>query len=216
LSTNNLGVPRGVGPASLGLNEYTPLFARNGFSLQLNGLAGTRDSCANDVVLGYVHDNVSFSLGQFHYQTDGYRENNQDRQDILTALVQMDVTPELSLQLEGRHRQRSFGDLEQTYDGGFDPTRRTTWTRDSIRGGLRWSPSPDSDLVLSVQRERFTEENTRADLLTERLVRSDTASDVSAATALSETMVLPGVTLRRTAETIVIAPGGEDRIAAVG
>ncbi len=200
VSTNNLGVLRGLGPASLGFSEYTPLFASNGFSLQINALAGTRDTYANDLVVGYLHDNLSVSFGQFHYETEGYRDNNQDRQEILNALVQMDLTPELSVQVEGRHRERSFGDLDQTYDGSFDPTRRTDWTRDSVRGGLHWSPSPDSDLVLSVQHERFTGELHRAEAVFEQVFDSMQISGLSVDPPLDEppAMIAPGLTSRTT------------------
>jgi tetratricopeptide (TPR) repeat protein len=201
VSANNLGVLRGLGPASLGFNEYTPMFARNGFNVQLNALAGTQDTYANDLVLGYVHDNVSMSIGQFHYQTQGYRENSQDRQDIVDAVVQFDVTPELSLQLEGRHRERSFGDLEQTYDGSFDPTRNTDWTRDSIRGGIRWSPTPDSDLILSLQHASFSEDLTQAEGVIVPFAEMTGFSDVSGARESAETQVAPGVVVVTTTET---------------
>lgn len=82
LAASNLGILDGAGPSSGGFSEYTPLFTRNGLNVQLNAIAGSNDTRGNDLVISGLHDAISFSFGQFHYETDGWRDNNDLEQNI--------------------------------------------------------------------------------------------------------------------------------------
>ena len=149
LSAGSLAILPSLGPTSPGLSEYTPLFTRNGVSAQLNALFGTEETFSNDLILSAIHNNLSLSAGQFHYESDGYRENNDQTQNIYNLFAQYSFSPEFSLQLEARHRDLEFGDLEQSFDGGFHPDDRRDIERESLRAGLRYSFSPRSHLLAS-------------------------------------------------------------------
>ncbi|MGB5831441.1 MAG: TonB-dependent receptor [Thiohalocapsa sp.] len=200
LGVDRLGALRGIGPASLGLNEYMPMFASNGANGQISLMGGTQNTWANDVVAGFLQDNISFSAGQFHYQTEGWRDNGQDRQDIFTLFAQYNVTPDLSVQLEGRQRKRRLGDLTQDYDGSFDPDANRDIDRWSLRAGVRYSFSPRNDLILSVQHEHWREDEQQRTTTTEVIANQDRTSD-SIPIFRVEEEPLPGalpVTLRTT------------------
>jgi hypothetical protein len=55
---------------------------------------------------------VSFSLGGFHFTTDGFRKNDDQRDDIANAFVQLELSPQTSLQAEYRYRNTEKGFLQ--------------------------------------------------------------------------------------------------------
>ncbi|PYM13510.1 MAG: hypothetical protein DMD81_20835, partial [Candidatus Rokuibacteriota bacterium] len=82
LAASNLFILNSIGPSELAFNEFTPLFNRNRFGLQLSGLFGGNGTVGDEAVHSAVWQNFSYSLGQFHYETDGFRPNNDLREDI--------------------------------------------------------------------------------------------------------------------------------------
>ena len=88
LAESNLFILNGLGPSDLSYNEFNPLFEYNRFALQASGLYGGNDTKGDNVTLSGLHDKVSFSLGQFHYETNGFRENNFLKKDIYNAFLQ--------------------------------------------------------------------------------------------------------------------------------
>jgi tetratricopeptide (TPR) repeat protein len=150
LAESNLQIIEGGGPSALGFNEFNPLFTRNRVALQVNGLAGNHDTLADDATVSGVKDRFSFSLGQFHYETDGFRENNDLKHDIYNLFLQSAITPRLNIQAEYRHRETSQGDLRFNFDPrDFSPNFRQELDQDTIRFGARFSPSFRSDLIFS-------------------------------------------------------------------
>ena len=91
-------------------------------------------------------DRMSLSRGGTAFNTDGFRENNGDHNNLADAYVQVAVTPKLNLQAEYRYRDTDQGDLELN----FDPDRlRPDASRDcqAADGAARlsaYSPSPNS------------------------------------------------------------------------
>ncbi|MGH8605401.1 MAG: hypothetical protein ACREXR_22210, partial [Gammaproteobacteria bacterium] len=98
-----------------------------------------------------MFDNFSHSLGQFHYQTDGFRDNNDLTQDIYNVFVQASASPKLSVQAEATHREVEHGDLlfDFDLDEPSDPTFRRDFRADSVRVGAHYTPAPHSDFVAS-------------------------------------------------------------------
>lgn len=139
----------GAGPARLAFNEFTPLFERNRPRLTLAGVGGSNDTLGDEVVLSGLYNRVSYSLGQFHFQTSGFREDADVRSDIYNAYLQAALTPELNLQFEYRHRKTDQGDVRLRLDPLFSPSRDGNLNQDMARIGGRWSPSPSSDLIAS-------------------------------------------------------------------
>ncbi len=166
LAASNLGILDGAGPSSGGHSEYTPLFTRNGFNIQFNAIGGTNNTAGDDLVVSGLHDRVSYSLGQFHYETDGWRENNDLKQDIYDAFLQASLSANTSVQFEYRSQESESGDLAFI----FDPTDFSSVVRNQAesslgRIGIHHQPAPGTDLLASfiyqdlkqVQSENFTQ-----------------------------------------------------------
>lgn len=150
LAETDLWLPEGAGPTSVSLNEYSPLFVRDGVSLFSTAMAGNHGTLGDEMVATAVADRVSLSFGQFHYQSDGYRPNNDVRHDIQTATVQFAPIPELSLQAEFRRRDTNQGDLSSNFDpDAYSTTLRDAIRQESLRLGARLSPSPSSTWLAS-------------------------------------------------------------------
>ncbi|MBA2352379.1 MAG: FecR domain-containing protein, partial [Burkholderiales bacterium] len=93
LAAPDLNIVTGAGPAEAAFNEFHPLFERNRPQLVASGLVGNNGTFGDEAVLSGLAGRVSYSLGQFHYETDGFRENNDLQHDIYNAFVQFAVTP---------------------------------------------------------------------------------------------------------------------------
>jgi len=147
LAESNLSILDGAGPADLSFNEFNPLFNRNRLALQLNGIAGSQNTFGDEVVFSGVQGKASFSVGQFHYETDGFRENNDQRQDIYNAFVQYSLSYKTSIQAEFRARDFNHGDLMLNFFGDFVPNERIEEETRSVRFGFHHEFSPSSDLI---------------------------------------------------------------------
>jgi tetratricopeptide (TPR) repeat protein/opacity protein-like surface antigen len=153
LAESRLLVPNFTGPTLMSFNEFNPVFSRNGFNTQISGLVGNLGTYADEATHAGIWDNFSYNIGQFHYQTQGFRPNNDLKQDILTAFTQAALTPDLSVQAEFRHRELEHGDL--FFNGDLKNFYTASQFRrklntDTVRGGVRYSPSSNSDVLLSL------------------------------------------------------------------
>ncbi len=168
LAESNQFVISGGGPANLSSNEFNPLFNRDRFALQLNGIVGENSTSGEEVIASGIYRNFSFSAGQYHNQTDGFRENNDIKDDIYNVFVQVSLSPATSVQAEYRHRKTEGGDLDlrffqeasppPTAEGfiptaGFYPSLRQKAETDSARIGFHHAFSPGSDLIGSFMRQ---------------------------------------------------------------
>ena len=86
LSTDNLAIIRDTGPSRPATNEFNALFNRNQVRWQVDGLAGGRDTFGDQFVVSALSDNVSYTLGQLHYETDGFVDNDAAEKDIYDLL----------------------------------------------------------------------------------------------------------------------------------
>jgi len=150
ISETNLNLISRGGPAETGFNEFTPLFERNDAQLNASGLVGDDETFGGEGVVSALYDKFSISAGAFHYETDGWRPNNEINHDIYNVYAQGAITPELNLQVEYRHRESEQGDLAFNFNpNSFNPLFERTLNQDIGRFGLRYSPTPNSDLLLS-------------------------------------------------------------------
>ena len=151
LAESNLSILDGAGPADLSFNEFNPLFNRNRLALQLSGIAGGQNTFGDEIVFSGVQGKASFSIGQFHYETDGFRENNDLTKNIYNAFAQIALSPKTSILAELRSKDTKEGDLPLLFDpDNFSPFLRNKADSDSIRLGLRHSFTPNSDLIATV------------------------------------------------------------------
>ncbi|MBE9552615.1 MAG: TonB-dependent receptor, partial [Proteobacteria bacterium] len=144
-STANLGTG-----GTAGFNEYTSLFERN--QVQFNGFGGygTDETATAEGVVSAVHDWLSVSAGAYHYQTDGWRQNAGIEHDIQNIYAQAALTPDLNIQLEYWTRESTAGDVVFRFDpNSFSATQARNLDQDIARAGIRYSPSPNSDILFS-------------------------------------------------------------------
>jgi tetratricopeptide (TPR) repeat protein len=140
----------GAGPLNASLSDLNPLFTRNGMALHLNAFAGSHGTFGDDLILAGIHDRFSYSLGQFHYETDGYRPNNDLQEDIYNLYLQYAFTPRFNMQLELRRRETESGDLDQLFDpDDFSTDLRRSIEQDTARLGARYRIDNRSNLIVS-------------------------------------------------------------------
>ncbi len=154
LLESDLQVLAGAGPTSAGQYEFNPLFNRDRLSAQVSGLVGNQQTLADDVLLAGQLGRVGITLGQYHYESEGFRENNDQHQDIYSAFVQAALTPKINVQFEARRRIKEQGDLIMRYQPDvFDPGQHDQLTGNRFRGSVRVSPSAQRDILLSAMYE---------------------------------------------------------------
>jgi ferric-dicitrate binding protein FerR (iron transport regulator) len=140
-----------VGPSAAGLSEFNPLFARNRTALQASGTVAENDTLADDLTLSGVQQWFSYSLGQFHYESDGFRPNNDIDRDIYNIFGQAALSPKLSLQTEYRYQETDAGDLRLMFDPEtYFPEQRNEERSQSVRLGLKYSPAPAHTFLTSL------------------------------------------------------------------
>jgi len=151
LAQTDLPLFYGAGPSDAGFGEFNPLFTRDGARVQLNGLAGSNSTLGDDLVVSGLSGRISYSVGQFHYESNGFRPNNDISQDAYSAFVQAQPTHQSSIQLEVRHQDRENGDLALLFDPSiFSSANREKRSEDIVRVGYHFAPSASSDLLASV------------------------------------------------------------------
>ncbi len=139
------------GPSAAGLSEYNPLFVRNRTALQLSGTVAENETLADDVTLSGVQQWFSYSLGQFHYESDGFRPNNDIDRDIYNIFGQAVLSPKVSLQSEYRYEETDAGDLRLQFDPEtYFPEQRNEERRQSVRLGLSYKPSTSHTFLTSL------------------------------------------------------------------
>ncbi|RLA00739.1 MAG: TonB-dependent receptor, partial [Gammaproteobacteria bacterium] len=150
LAETNLSLLDNVGPSDPSFLEFNPLFTRNRNALQLNGVAGSNSTWGDDLVYNGVYNNWSWSVGQFHYESDGYRDNNDQDQNVYNLFVQGALTHKTSIQAELRHQEAENGDLVQRFDpDDFLDTQRDKEKTETARLGLHHKFNPGSEIIVS-------------------------------------------------------------------
>jgi len=158
LGESGLGILEGAGPSDSAFNEFTPLFMRDRISLQANGIVAGNETWGDDLVLSGIQGPLSFSLGQFHYESEGFRENNDQQQDIYNIFMQYSVSPRTSLQAEYRILELERGDLALRFDpDNFSPNLRERRDVETLRLGMRHAFSRGSQTIGSLIMQNFNE-----------------------------------------------------------
>jgi tetratricopeptide (TPR) repeat protein len=151
----------GAGPARPGFDEFNAIFSRNQTDLQFSGVYGGNNTLGDQAVASAIHDNLSISVGQFHFETDGFRENNDLKKDIYNVFLQSEVTDNASLQAEFRQTETTNGDLALRFDPeNFSAASRLHERINSARIGFHYTFSPTSDIIASpIFQESYTSLN---------------------------------------------------------
>jgi tetratricopeptide (TPR) repeat protein len=152
LAESNLFILEGAGPAAPAFNEFNPLFTRNRLTLQASGIYGSNDTWGDEIVHSGIWDRFSYSVGQFHYETEGFRPNNHVRQDLVNGFFQASLSPKLSVQAEVRHKEVDIGDIDLFADDSlnrFDRAKRREISTDTVRAGGHYALNQGSDFIAS-------------------------------------------------------------------
>jgi tetratricopeptide (TPR) repeat protein len=149
LALADLNIASGLTPAASSFNDFTPLFERNRVALNTSGALGNNDTWGEEVVLSGLYNRFSFSLGQFQSDTDGFRDNNDIKNDQYNVFAQWAATPGLNIQFELGRRDTNQGDLQLRFDSDAFTQDSRDLDQDAARLGVRYSPTPGSDILVS-------------------------------------------------------------------
>jgi Tfp pilus assembly protein PilF len=148
LAESNLFLLSTQGPANLSFNEFNPIFNRDRLAVQVSGLVGENETYGGEGVVSGIYKKLSFSAGYSHFETDGWRKNADQNDDIATAFAQMELTHKTSIQAEYRYRDNDRGDTWlRFFEDDFIPDLKQDEESNSYRVGLRHAFSPGSVLI---------------------------------------------------------------------
>jgi tetratricopeptide (TPR) repeat protein len=156
LAESNLFQVSSGGPTALAFNEFNSLFNRDRVTLQTTGVTGSNDTYAGEGIVAGVYKRASFSVGYDHFTSDGFRPNNDQRDDIVDAFFQAEVTPQSSLQAEYRYRNREQGDLQlRFFRDDYRPNERQSVATHTYRVGGKHAFGPDHIVLASFIHQEF-------------------------------------------------------------
>lgn len=158
LTESDLSVVAGSGPQRPGLNEYHSLFSQNGFYGTASGYGGSDGTWGNDLVGSVLTDHYALGVGQYHYETNGWRKDADQMQDIQDVLVQAQVLPFTMIQLEARRFDWDAGDLTPRWKGKQTQILKNDNTRDTNRLGIRQQLSSGDYLLVSYINQEINDE----------------------------------------------------------
>jgi tetratricopeptide (TPR) repeat protein len=151
LGESNLLLISAGGPGSLSFNEFNPLFNRDGVRGQGNFLFGEDNTLAGEGIVSGIFKKFSFSAGYSAFDTDGFRENADQNDQIGNVFAQVELSPSTSVQAEYRYRDNERGDLTlRFFPEQFNRGERNTEERHTGRVGVRHAFSPGSVLLGSL------------------------------------------------------------------
>jgi tetratricopeptide (TPR) repeat protein len=148
LAESNQFLISSSGAANLSFNEFNPLFNRDRVALQASGLVGENETWGGEGIVSGIYKKISFSTGYSHFETDGFRVNNDQKDDIANVFAQWEATPKTSIQAEYRYRENERGDTQlRFFEDDFRPDRRQGLETSTVRLGFRQTFSPSSVLI---------------------------------------------------------------------
>lgn len=154
LSESNLNILEGSGPAEPSLTEFNPLFQRNRNSLLASGVIGENGIRGDELVFSGLWQKVSYGIGQYHYETDGFRKNNDLNTDTYNVFFQTSLSHNISFMAEGRYTETEQGDLPLRFpingQDNFSLNRRGDRNESLIRAGIRIAFAPNSQIISHV------------------------------------------------------------------
>ncbi len=167
LAYSDLNIPKGAGFTDSSFNEYSRLFEGNQQRFTATGLYGSNDTRSDEAVISGIYDKLAYSVGQMHYQTDGFRPNADLKHNLYNVFAQYELTPQLSMQAEYRYRETEHGDIRMlgAKQNNFNDTNyRRYLQQDTYRFGSKYSPSQNSDFLVSYLYANRTEKQNSADI----------------------------------------------------
>ncbi len=135
-------VSENPGPLNAAFNEFNPLFIRNRITIQLSGSIGNNGTRSNEVTLAGLYGRSSFSAGRFHYESEGFRPNNDLEKDAYNAFAQFALSPHTNIQFEYRKTEVTHGDLDLNFDpDDFEEIKEINREDKIPRFGFHYTPN---------------------------------------------------------------------------
>jgi len=149
LTTENISILNSAGPSSLSSGEYDTLFSSNKAQLSLNGAYGSNNTLTDNAIISAIYNKLSLSVGQFHFQTDGFRQNDDYKQDTYNAFLQYSVNSNFSFQFELKSEDTRNGDVPFRINKVHQEKLRKSIEHDTARLGAHYEISSNQDLLIS-------------------------------------------------------------------
>jgi Flp pilus assembly protein TadD, contains TPR repeats len=139
-----------VSPSHVNTHEYTSLYSPRGMHGNAKTFLGNQNSRGYQWQLQNVSSRTSISAGQYDYQTDGYRENNDLNAHINEIVLQHQHNDSLKLLITGTTSEERFGDLINAVNSpSFDDNIRKHHDLETILLGGAYQLPARTTLFLS-------------------------------------------------------------------
>jgi tetratricopeptide (TPR) repeat protein len=150
-AVSNLALISSSGPGTASFSEFNPLFTSDGYTFQATGMGGEHSTWSGDAVAAGLSGKAAFSVGYSGFKTNGFRANDDQRDNLVDAFVQYDFTPQTSVQAEYRYRKNEMGDVTlRFFEDSFSPGERNNTETNTARVGFRHAFAPESIFLASV------------------------------------------------------------------
>ncbi len=154
-------VLEGEGPTTPSFQEFNPLMERDRTSFYLSAFGGSDQTIGDEFMAAIVRGRHGLRLGQYYVQSDGYRPNNDFRQNIRTLFYQFDLDDRNSFQAEYRSSGITSGDVRQNFDqNDYSAQLRQDLRTELFRVGFRHSETATAHWLVSISRQRTDALNT--------------------------------------------------------
>ena len=145
------------GPGDLSFTEFNPMFNRNRLAVQGTGIYGQYENDergqgdeigAVEGIASGIYKKFSFSAGYTYFDTDGWRKNAEQTDEIANVFAQYELSPKTSIQAEYRYRDVEYGETQlRFFEDDFRPNFENEENIRTARLGLRHSFTPGSILL---------------------------------------------------------------------
>ena len=160
LAESNLFLISSGGAANASFREFNPLFNRDRLALQASGMIGDNSTNGGEAIVSGIYKKASFSAGYSHFETDGFRINNDQEDDFVNIFGQIELSPKTSIQAEYKYRDSDRGFLQLRFEpDDFLSDFREEAQKNALRLGIRHAFSPASQLIgnFTYQDKDFTQ-----------------------------------------------------------
>ncbi len=150
---NNTTIPilASSGPSNSSFSEYSQLFTRNTTNVTADTVIGTHNTLGNNLILSGINKNFSYSIGQYHYESNGFRPNNHQKVDLLDVFAQVEIGDNSSIQIERNDSRTHHGDLSMRfYENSFFDNDQRNEDLESTRLGYKLDINKDQYFLLSL------------------------------------------------------------------